>query len=163
MHEEAVRTALDAAMKDVLEQMFFIEASGGPCGEGDGNPGEGDAVEACLTFEGEPPGRFLLRVPAAAAQSIAADFLGADESGVSGQRVGEVVCELANMICGSALSRLESTATFRLGRPEIAPRAADLRAGTQFTRHSIETTRGVFTAALTMKAQACQLAEKPGC
>jgi hypothetical protein len=34
----------------------------------------------------------------------------------------EVVCELANMMCGSALSRVDTKATFQLTHPEITAR-----------------------------------------
>ena len=33
--------------------------------------------------------------------------------------------ELANMICGAVLSRIESTATFRLGAPHVVAGAGD--------------------------------------
>ena len=55
----------------------------------------------------------------------AADFLGVDEGELTGHQVGEVVCELANMICGSVLSRMESAATFRIAPPKLADCAED--------------------------------------
>ena len=45
----------------------------------------------------------------ATASSVAGDFLGEDETALAERQVEEVVCELANMICGSVLSRVEST------------------------------------------------------
>ena len=39
---------------------------------------------------------------------------------MSSERAGEVVCELANMLCGSVLSRMDATAVFELSCPELA-------------------------------------------
>jgi hypothetical protein len=58
-------------------------------------------------------------VAGGAARSVAADFLGEEEPALSEQQIGEVVCELANMICGSVLSRVESAITFQLATPRI--------------------------------------------
>ncbi len=101
-------------MDDVLEKMFFIQCLGDPC-EFAPQP----EVIAHLKFEGDPSGSLTLRVTAGAARSVAADFLGAEEQDLSKEQIGDVVCELANMICGSVLSRVESSTTFRLASPEI--------------------------------------------
>jgi hypothetical protein len=98
----------------VLERMFFIQCLLEPQ-EFVSEP----EVAAQLTFEGDPSGELTLRITAGAARSVSADFLGAGESDLSEQEIGEVVCELANMICGSVLSRVESSSTFRLATPRI--------------------------------------------
>jgi CheY-specific phosphatase CheX len=106
--------ALQESVEEVLEKMFFIQCLGEP-GEFLSEP----EVVANLTFEGDPSGALTLRVTAGAARSVAADFLAAEEPDLSEQEIGEVVCELANMICGSVLSRVESSALFRLASPRI--------------------------------------------
>ena len=63
----------------------------------------------------------MLRLTTAAARQITADFLGVDEEEVSDRQTSEVVRELTNMICGSVLSRLESSTAFQLAAPEIVP------------------------------------------
>jgi hypothetical protein len=55
---------------------------------------------------------------------VGAGFLGREEAEVSDGQAGEVVCELANMICGSVLSRLESEETFQITHPELVPQEA---------------------------------------
>jgi hypothetical protein len=45
--------------------------------------------------------------------------MGEEEDALDPARVGEVVCELANMICGSLLSRLETDTCFELHHPEL--------------------------------------------
>lgn len=162
MPEPAVLPALDTAIRDVLERMFFVEVVG------DSVPPVSaalPAIEACLPFEGDPPGYFTLAVTTAAARPIAADFLGVDETEVTDQQVEAVVSELANMVCGSLLSQVESTATFRLGAPRILPaqdRPASLSGGTRRTVHSVEIAGGVVTASLTTESPACLANEKPG-
>ena len=52
-------------------------------------------------------------------RKIAASFLGLEEGLPSESQTGEVLCELANMICGSVLSRLEGDLHFELSPPEI--------------------------------------------
>src|SRR4051794_38968597 len=113
-------TLLDAALQEsvdeVLEKMFFVRSLGDVASTAD----EPECI-ARLSFEGEPSGWLALRVTAHAARSVAADFLGEDEGELSDGQVGEVVCELANMICGSLLSRVERNATFRLETPQLVP------------------------------------------
>jgi CheY-specific phosphatase CheX len=158
MPELAILPALHEAMKEVLERMCFIEVLD------DSDPGAWDAnpvIQAWLTFDGAPPGRFALRVTTAAAYSISADFLGMDEAEVPGQQVGAVICELANMICGSVLSQVESTATFRLGPPQIGPAECRASRHAHTTIHSVRIANGVLTASLTTESPACSAAEKP--
>lgn len=116
MVDGEARAALAAALESVLERMFFIDtgsAAGSEVPDGE------VPVRARLTFEGDPPGWLTLEVSPPAARSIAADFLAVDEASLSAGQVEEVVCELANMICGAALSRLESDSNFRLGAPGV--------------------------------------------
>jgi hypothetical protein len=103
-----------------LEKMFFIQCLGESL-EFESEP----QFVAHLTFEGDPSGALTLSVRASAARSVAADFLAAEEPDLSEQEIGEVVCELANMICGSVLSRVESSATFRLASPRIVAFGSD--------------------------------------
>jgi CheY-specific phosphatase CheX len=117
--DPSLQQALQESTEEVLEKMFFIQCLGEPLG----SESETEIV-AHLTFEGDPSGALTLAVTANAARSVAADFLAAEEPDLSEQEIGEVVCELANMICGSVLSRVESSATFRLGSPRIvAPKS----------------------------------------
>lgn len=61
--------------------------------------------------------------------------------------------ELANMICGSVLSRIESSAGFRLATPEIAS-AGLPDDGAAATAWTIETGHGPLTATIYMEATA---------
>jgi CheY-specific phosphatase CheX len=110
--------------------MFFAEVLGAA-------PVPAGGLAARVAFRGSPSGAFTIAIDSSAARSLAAGFLAAEETELSPTRTGEVVCELANMICGSVLSRLEPDAAFELLHPELtAPgpsgavsRSLDLGAG----------------------------------
>jgi CheY-specific phosphatase CheX len=108
--------ALRNSVTDVLEKMFFVRSlDEDEAGERD----SGEMLTAQLTFEGELPGSLSLQIRSKAARALAADFLGSEEEDLSDREVGEVICELANMICGSVLSRVESGTAFRLSSPHL--------------------------------------------
>jgi len=137
-----MRQALRDSVNEVLEKMFFAQAMG-ECPDSD-PPGNSpaDEIAVALTFQGEPSGSLLLRLTAAAARQIAADFLGIEISEVSDLRTSEVVRELANMICGSVLSRAESAATFQLDAPRIVPPSEDITANLSNTRYCVQLAKG---------------------
>ena len=122
MEPNEIQTALASAVEEVLETMCFItvlaNAEGNVPPEGDGGS---SAITAALQFHGSPSGGFRVGVPLKLARVVGAGFLGREEIEVSDSQAEEVVCELANMICGSVLSRLESAATFQITHPELAP------------------------------------------
>ncbi len=115
MTEWSVRQALAASLENVLEKMFFAPSAA----EERASPA-GPTYSVRLSFDGDLRGRLTLRIGAAAAHSIAADFLGEEETALTARQVKEVVCELANIVCGSMLSRIEKSGEFRLGAPEPA-------------------------------------------
>ena len=109
---------LRQAAQDVLETMFFVIILG------DAPDDSAPPARLCaqLRFQGSPPGWFRLSLCHAAARSVATGFCGAEaESDLSEAQVESVVRELANVICGAALSRLESDSAFELEAPEIVP------------------------------------------
>jgi CheY-specific phosphatase CheX len=121
MEPNEIQTALAAAVEEVLETMCFTtvlaSSEGAIPPEGGGTP----AITVELRFEGSPSGGFCVSVPMKLARVVSAGFLGREEAEVSDSQAGEVVCELANMICGLVLSRLESKATFQITHPELTP------------------------------------------
>jgi hypothetical protein len=117
MQPTEIHTALEAAVGDVLETMCFtsVLASSEKAIAASAEP----AFTAELHFEGHATGDFRLAVPVKLARLVTSCFLGRDEAEVSDCQAGEVVCELANMICGSVLSRLDSKAIFHITHPEL--------------------------------------------
>lgn len=119
MEPNEIQTALAAAVEEVLETMCFtgvlasLEGAAPP--EGGGTP----AITVQLRFEGSPSGGFRVSAPMKLARVVSAGFLGREEVEVSDSQAEEVVCELANMICGSVLSHLESKTTFQITHPAL--------------------------------------------
>jgi hypothetical protein len=136
---------------DVLESMFFLEA----LGEAAEPPAETETVTVHLTFDGDPPGCFQMRLARLAANAFAADFLGEDPESLTVQQGTDVALELANMICGAVLSRIESSASFRLGAPRIAAPDAGHRGPAEETRYTVETGSGTLTVAIGMGRRKC--------
>jgi CheY-specific phosphatase CheX len=151
-----IHAALSTAVTDVLESMFFLEA----LGEAAEPPAEAETVTVHLTFDGEPPGYFHMRLARSAARAIAADFLGEDAELLTDRQSAEVTTELANMICGAVLSRIESRASFRLGTPEIVTGEAGGQGLVEETRYTVETGSGRLTVAIQMETRPCSPAEK---
>lgn len=156
MTEPELHRALAEAIEETLEKMFFIPYLEEP---GDAASPQ-EEFAARLEFAGDPPGRLTLRIAAPLACSIAADFLGEDQLSSSERRVQEVICELANMICGSVLSRVENATDFRLGAPRLIPCAGISRTPGAIA-HAVETSGGSIEAVLEMENLVCPASEKP--
>ena len=116
MTDELVAESLAAAAGDVLETMFFSSVIG-ETPVSTAPPVDG--IAARLMFSGARAGAFALRLTGGAAQVIAANFLAEETDEPTKGQVQEVVCELANMMCGSVLSRLDRGAHFDLGQPAM--------------------------------------------
>jgi len=120
MTDEFVAESLAAAAGDVLETMFFSSVMGETPVS---TTPAADGIAARLAFSGARAGVFALRLTGGAAQVIAANFLAEETDEPTRQQVQEVVCELANMMCGSVLSRLDRGAHFDLGQPVMVDAA----------------------------------------
>jgi CheY-specific phosphatase CheX len=100
----------------VLETMFFEEAVPTPCG----HAWLRTAVSVHVSFEGSHQGEFLLSVSPDTARSIASGFLGLDPEEMTGTQPGDVILELANILCGALMSTLWPDSALSLGTPELA-------------------------------------------
>jgi CheY-specific phosphatase CheX len=107
---------LSTATSDVLETMFFTPVIAEAAAVG-ASPVA--LLAARLSFSGAKQGTLAIRISAQAAETMAASFLGEEEGQPPPDKIRDVICELANMICGSVLSRLDSEAHFDLGHPEL--------------------------------------------
>jgi CheY-specific phosphatase CheX len=154
--DTTIQAALSTAVADVLESMFFLEA----LGQAPEPPAEADTVTTHLTFDGDPPGWFHMRLARSAASAIAADFLGEDVESLTERQSAEVAMELANMICWAVLSRIESRACFRLGTPKIVTGDGGGERLAEETRYTVETGSGTLTVAIQMDTRTCSPSEK---
>jgi CheY-specific phosphatase CheX len=154
--DTTIHAALSSAVADVLERMFFLEV----LGEAAEPPLEAETVTVHLSFDGDPPGCFQMRISRPAANGVAADFLGKDPESLTDRQCTEVTLELANMICGAVLSRIESSATFRLGTPRIETDDTGKRGPAEETRYTVDTGNGTLTVAIQMETRICSPTEK---
>jgi len=116
MSPENLSRIIFVSAAEVLECMFFTSpaedaAPSPPASEG--------YIGARLLFHGKPSGRFGIRTPLETGGRIAANFLGVEEDSLTEGQIGEVIRELANMLCGSVLSRLEEHERFDLSQPQL--------------------------------------------
>jgi len=105
------------SVTEVLESMFFTSL----LEEHETMSGLPECISVQLSFQGGAVGTFGILVPPETARTIGANFLGLDQDEISSTQTGEVVCELANMLCGSALSRLGNASRLALSPPAIQP------------------------------------------
>jgi CheY-specific phosphatase CheX len=114
----AVEQLLCRTAQEVLETMFFIAVEGAVAKA----PVVGPQLWFQVHFRGSPSGTLQLGLPAAAAGAIATSFLGvASQDDLAGHQAENVLLELTNVICGNALSRLESDSSFDLEAPVPIP------------------------------------------
>jgi CheY-specific phosphatase CheX len=119
---------LTVATEEVLETMFFSTIFAEP--EETTSRLPEDSVTAQVRFRGNPCGEFTVGLALSAAQSVAENFLGLEPGSITHQQVCGVVGEMANMICGSVLTRMESDTLFELLTPEILEDGQAARTGT---------------------------------
>jgi CheY-specific phosphatase CheX len=151
MTDTKMHTALSSAVGDVLERMFFLEV----LGEVAEPPPEAESVTVEVSFDGDPPGCFQMRIARPAANAVAADFLGEDPESLTEQQSADVSLEMANMICGAVLSRIESRAAFRLGSPRIVADSGGEPRTAEETRCTVDTGSGTLTVAIQMETRTC--------
>ena len=108
---------LSQCVETVLETMFFSTAS-----PRENPPPVEDEIHVTVDFSGSLDGRFSLWLEKNAAVQLAADFLGAETSQVAPEQACETALELANMICGSVVSRIQSDQAFTLAAPKTIAR-----------------------------------------
>jgi hypothetical protein len=115
-----MKESLASSIHEILEIMFLAAVGDrivwGP---------EPPALNARVIFRGNPSGEFHLAVGEKRATQLASGFLGLERTLVTKSQTGEVICELANMICGSALTRMVNDAIFEILPPELRSTAPE--------------------------------------
>jgi chemotaxis protein CheY-P-specific phosphatase CheC len=123
MAQATVQTFLSDSAQKVLETMFFALAD---TVSTDPVRPLGDVIAVTLTFQGAPPGRCGLCISEALARTLAGNFMGSDDPALLPvSEVTEVIAELTNILCGAALTGLETNANFELSSPEATRLAAN--------------------------------------
>jgi CheY-specific phosphatase CheX len=117
MWHELAGAALAEAARDVLETMCFVAAEEVP----GPHPLVGSApIVSQVEFGGYWTGRCMVEIPEACARLVAGNFTGVlDPDQVDALNVTELVCEFANMVCGSTITRLHCPGIVTLAHPHL--------------------------------------------
>lgn len=144
MTDQDMQHLVATAVHDVLETMFFCEAS-------DLCEPETDIaqLQARVAFSGAKAGTVNIRISELSARDLAASFLGESEASLVDTQVAQVVCELANMLCGSIVTRIEAQGCFDLGAPELLIYPDEQTPVTAEIQKSFAIERGILTVSLT--------------
>lgn len=109
---------LENSARDALETMCFYGVLGRSAVA---ESAVEDVLAVGLTFHGDAQGIFAMQISAGALTEIATNFLGEDMSELAPGESEAVGCELANMVCGAALSQWQPDGHFELSQPEARP------------------------------------------
>lgn len=140
----------DEAAQEVLETMFFAAVFGPAEHLGASSSILDPVITAQLRFEGTPSGRLQVSLTENAARSITGNFLGsAIPEELSIEEIESVVGELANIICGSVLSKMDGQMVFSLSHPFVSSIAST---ATESIAASFELADGVLTARMIFDA-----------
>lgn len=115
--EPAAGDTIREVVGKVLETMFFTEAEPAGCE----HAWLKSAPCARVQFAGSHCGEMLLGVSAEATDPIAASFLGLDPMELTAAQRGQVIQELANILCGAVLSHLWPESKLALSSPDLTP------------------------------------------
>jgi CheY-specific phosphatase CheX len=143
MRNQGFDLLLEPAVTAVLETMFFSESLGPP-----GPESNAASVEVCVSFSGDVSGILEVRISKASARSLAASFLGESEESLAESQIAQVVCELANMLCGWIVSKPEFHGCFELGSPELLSPQNKRALGIPAYQQSFAVENGTLTVSL---------------
>jgi hypothetical protein len=121
MQEQTKKTLRDA-ISEVLETMFFLCPE--PANESQNGDG-GNEVVAQIRTKGENPLRLVVALPEPLLGTMAQNALGETDEPPSPAALRDVACEVANMIAGAYVNRLDTTKRSPLSVPEILPGVGD--------------------------------------
>jgi CheY-specific phosphatase CheX len=143
---------------EVLDAMYFTTVldSMPQQMEADDSQSRDALVAFSLRFAGDVSGSFGILLEESAARKLAANFLGEDESSISSIEAGEVAGELANMLCGSVMSRVEGEHKFVLSHPEAVAPPPVLGAGDELVCR-FATDSGDVTVWIALEGDLCRL------
>jgi CheY-specific phosphatase CheX len=143
MHSHNFDRLLAPAVTTVLETMFFSE----PLGPSDPDTNTTN-LQVRVPFSGEVSGALEIRISKSTARSLAASFLGESEESLSESQIAQVVCDLANMVCGWIVSKPGSQGCFDLGSPELLAPENQRPMGIPASQQSFAVENGTLTVSL---------------
>lgn len=141
---------------ELLDVMYFTTVLGSATQETapEESPDPGMPVAFSLRFAGDVSGRFGISLQPAAAHQLAANFLGQQPAEITSSDAADVAAELANMLCGSVMSRVEREHEFVLTHPEALPIASP-RGGEDILYSRLDTDLGAITVWVIVEGTSC--------
>jgi len=125
--------ALDQAVTETLETMFFAEAQlGAP------DAPDSEVLRMQVAFSGDETGTLEMAISTGTARELAGNFLGLSTSEVSASDLQSVCGELANMICGAMVSLACPDGHFDLMAPCLLPPGAGPLTGTIARKFAVD-------------------------
>ena len=118
LSDPSLRSACHQAVLEVLETMFFELPLDTPLNTSSPAP---SGCCATARFEGSITGALTVVLTANAPQRLAASFLGLDDEEAGPAEWQSVVIELANVLCGATMSRMEPAGRLRIEQPVLLP------------------------------------------
>jgi len=116
LRDAALRVACRDAVLEVLETMFFeLPADDALPVE---KPSEG-ANAGTVRFGGSLQGTLCVAVSSNCPRRLAAGFLGLEEEEIGDAEEQSMIVELANVLCGATMSRVEPAGRLRIGQPVL--------------------------------------------
>jgi CheY-specific phosphatase CheX len=113
--------AMDSTIQasiEVLETMFFELPAGLPEETGAPSP---EGLCATVRFSGTSEGSLSVALEPPVLRRLSAAFLGIEEEEVTERLSLNVLCEMANMICGASQSRIHPGGRIAIETPQVMP------------------------------------------
>lgn len=118
--QEEIKKALADAISEVMETMFSL------CPEPPGFSGRRSGAEVCakevivhIQTSDDMPYRILLSLSESLLQRMAGNLFERPGQGFTREELEDVACELANILAGDLLNRVDVTRRRRLSVPEV--------------------------------------------
>jgi CheY-specific phosphatase CheX len=123
LRNEKMHAACQQAVLEVLETMFFeLPESTGELVEHHVD----DASLVTARFSGSLNGVLCVALSSASPQRLAAGFLGMEEEDIGPDEEHSMVVELANVLCGSTMSRVEPLGRLIIEQPGVGEHPEDV-------------------------------------
>ena len=114
--KKILMTAIKTSISEVMETMFFLPVEFGRESVLDQCGMEKENTVTCqLAFEGDISGYLILFAPKTLIEQMAEDFMGEPRENLTDEHLTGTLTEMLNMICGNALSKIDSKVPFELG------------------------------------------------
>ena len=108
------------SISEVMETMFFlpVEFDGETTLSGCGLNKE-KSLACRLTFNGDVSGDLAILAPENLVAEMAENFMGERREHLTEEQFSGTLTEMLNMVCGNALSKIDTKVPFELGIPEV--------------------------------------------